>query len=282
MSIKVNRLSFSYLKKTPNQVKALDDVSFEIESKKITAIVGHTGSGKSTFIQMLNALLLPDEGSIEVDNFEITKKIKKNKNIKELRKHVSIVFQFPEYQLFEETVEKDVAFGLRNYGVSEEEAIRKAHEALKLVGIDESFFKRSPFDLSGGEKRRVAIAGILILNPDILVLDEPTAGLDPAGTQIVIDLIKVLNANGKTIILVSHDMDLVLQLADSVIVFRNGKNVYQGAPHDLFKLNEAALSLEIPKLYSFAQNLIKRGIEIDISKIQDIDSLIAEIERVKR
>lgn len=282
MSIKVNHLSFSYLKKTPNQVKALDDVSFEIESKKITAIVGHTGSGKSTFIQMLNALLLPDEGSIEVDNFEITKKIKKNKNIKELRKHVSIVFQFPEYQLFEETVEKDVAFGLRNYGVSEEEAIRKAHEALKLVGIDESFFKRSPFDLSGGEKRRVAIAGILILNPDILVLDEPTAGLDPAGTQIVIDLIKVLNANGKTIILVSHDMDLVLQLADSVIVFRNGKNVYQGAPHDLFKLNEAALSLEIPKLYSFAQNLIKRGIGIDISKIQDIDSLIAEIERVKR
>ena len=187
MSIKIKNVSFSYMVKTPNEVKALDDVSFEIEKGSITAIIGHTGSGKSTLIQTLNALILPSSGEIEVDDFVITPNRKKNKNIKELRKHIASIFQFPEYQLFEENVEKDVAFGLKNYGFKENEAIEKAHEALKLVGLDESFYKRSPFELSGGEKRRVAIAGILILDPDILILDEPTAGLDPSGTKIILE-----------------------------------------------------------------------------------------------
>jgi len=282
MSIKVNNVTFSYLKGTENATKALDNVSLEIKSGKVTALVGHTGSGKSTLIQMFNALLIPNEGTIDVDDFHLTNKESKNKNIRELRKHISIVFQFPEYQLFEETVEKDVAFGLLNFGVKEEDALRKAHEALRLVGIDESFYSRSPFDLSGGEKRRVAIAGILVLNPDILVLDEPTAGLDPQGTKIIYDLIKVLNGNGKTIILVSHDMDMVLNLADEVIVLKNGKNIYQGTPHSLFALEECELNFEIPTLYEFTQKLIKRGIDIDISKVNDIDSLFKEIERNKK
>ena len=151
MAIKIEHLSYVYLKKTPNEVEALRDVSLEIPENKITAIVGHTGSGKSTLIQTLNGLIIPTSGKITYKDFVISSDIKKLKKIKELRKHISIVFQFPEYQLFEETVEKDVAFGLKNYGYKEEEAILKAHDALKLVGLDESFYKRSPFELSGGE-----------------------------------------------------------------------------------------------------------------------------------
>lgn len=282
MSIKINHLSYTYLSKTKNPVKALDDVTFEIKSNQITAIVGHTGSGKSTLIQTLNALILPEKGEVRVDDFVITSKPNKNKVTKALRKHIAVVFQFPEYQLFEETVEKDVAFGLKNYGVKEEEAIKQAHLALKEVGLDESFYKRSPFELSGGEKRRVAIAGILVLNPDILVLDEPTAGLDPQGTLSVINLIQKLKRDGKTIVLVCHDMELVLQIADEVVVLKDGKEVYQGSPASLFELDEKELSLDVPQLYSFAQNLIKRGLALDISKIKDVDSLFEEIKRVKK
>lgn len=281
MSIKVNNVSYTYFKKTPNAFQALNNISLEIKEKKVTAIVGHTGSGKSTLIQMFNALLLPTEGTIEVGDFLITPKESKNKKIKELRQYVSTVFQFPESQLFEETVEKDVAFGLKNYGVSEEEAIRKAHEALKLVGIDESFYKRSPFELSGGEKRRVAIAGILVLSPEILILDEPTAGLDPEGTKIINDLIKVLNGNGKTVILVTHDMNLVLNVAHEVVVLKNGEFIFQGTPHELFGIDKGYLNFEIPILYEFAQSLIKKGYPIDINKINDIKSLFEQIEGKK-
>lgn len=282
MSIRLNDVSYYYLKGTPNEVKALDHVSFEIKEGVVTALIGHTGSGKSTLIQMLNALQLPSEGTIDVDNFVITPNKRKNKNIKELRKHIASIFQFPEYQLFEETVEKDVAFGLRNYGIKEEEAIKKAHSALQLVGLDESFYKRSPFELSGGEKRRVAIAGILVLNPDILVLDEPTAGLDPAGTKIILDLIDVLNSNGKTIILVTHDMDIVLKHAHEVKVLKNGKLVFEGKPHQLFSLTSDDLSLEVPVLYSFTQSLIAKGLKLDIEKIRNIDDLIDGIKEAKK
>lgn len=281
MPIKINHVSFFYLKKTPNEVKALDDVTFEIKDHSITTLIGHTGSGKSTLIQLFNALELPSEGTIEVDDFLITPNKRKNKHIKELRRHIASIFQFPEYQLFEETVEKDVAFGLRNYGIKEAEAIEKAHEALKLVGLDESFYKRSPFELSGGEKRRVAIAGILVLNPDILILDEPTAGLDPNGTKIILDLIKSLNENGKTIILVTHDMNIVLNLATDVVVLKEGKVVFEGSPYELFALTSDDLSLDVPPLYEFAHTLIHKGLNIDVKKIKDIDSLIEEIKRVK-
>ena len=278
MSIKINNLSYIYLAKTPNEVKALDNVSFEIEKGSITALIGHTGSGKSTLIQTLNALSTPTSGEIIVDEFTIGPNPKKNKHIKELRKHIASIFQFPEYQLFEETVEKDVAFGLKNYGVKEEEAIKKAHDALKLVGLDKSFYKRSPFELSGGEKRRVAIAGILVLEPEILIMDEPTAGLDPEGTAIILDLIKSLHEQGKTIILVTHDMNIVLSLATDVVVLKEGRLVYHGEPYNLFNLSSDDLSLEVPKFYKFLCDLQQKGLKIDISKIRNIDDLMMEIK----
>lgn len=281
MPVKVKNVSFSYLVKTPNEVKALDDVSFEIKDNSITTIIGHTGSGKSTIIQLFNALMVPSSGEIEVDDFVITSNPKKNKRIKELRRHIASIFQFPEYQLFEETVEKDVAFGLKNYGMKEPEAIEKAHEALKLVGLDETFYKRSPFELSGGEKRRVAIAGILVLNPDILIMDEPTAGLDPAGTKIVLDLIQSLHNQGKTIILVTHDMNVVLNYATDVIALKNGKVSFDGKPSNLFELSSEDLALEVPPLYAFSKMLYDKGIKVDIENIRTLDDLLNQLKGMK-
>ncbi len=278
MQIKIKNLSYTYLSKTPNEVEALHNVSLEIPEKKITAIIGHTGSGKSTLIQTLNGLILPSNGEVEVGEFKVTPNKRKNKNIKELRKHLAIVFQFPEYQLFEETVEKDVAFGLKNYGVKEVEAIELAHKALAEVGIDESFYKRSPFELSGGEKRRVAIAGIIALNPDILVLDEPTAGLDPLGSDIILKLIKKFNQEGKTIILVTHDMNIVLNHSDHVIVLNNGEVSFEGTPNSLFTKDVSAYSIEVPELFKFALSLKEKGLDIDISKIKTIDDLLVQLK----
>ena len=256
-------------------------MTLEIPEGKVTSIIGHTGSGKSTLIQTLNGLIIPSSGEVNVGEFKVTPKKNKNKNIKKLRKHLAIVFQFPEYQLFEETVEKDVAFGLKNYGVKEEEAIKEAHKVLKSVGIDESFYKRSPFELSGGEKRRIAIAGILVLNPDILVLDEPTAGLDPEGSKIVLDLIDQLNKEGKTIILVTHDMDIVLNKCDHVVVLNNGKVAFEGSPSKLFSGDVSKYSIDIPELFKFCLLLKSKGMDIDISKIRNIDDLLG-ILREKR
>lgn len=281
MPIKINHLSYTYMKKTPNEVKALDDVSLEIPDKKITAIIGHTGSGKSTLIQTLNGLLTPTEGTVEVGDFVITNNPKKNKKIKELRKHISIVFQFPEYQLFDETVEKDVAFGPKNYGFKEEEALKKAHEALAKVGIDESFYKRSPFELSGGEKRRVAIAGIIAIDPDILILDEPTAGLDPHGSNIILNLISELNKSGKTIIIVTHDMNIVMNYSDHVIVLSDGKLAFEGVSSDLFNGDVSNYSIEIPKLFQFCKLLEEKGAKIEISKIRTIDDLFNQLKERK-
>ena len=281
MQIKISHLSYIYLKKTPNEVKALDDISLEIPEGKTTSIIGHTGSGKSTLIQTLNGLLIPSEGVVRVGDYVVTNDARKNKKIKELRKALAIVFQFPEYQLFEETVEKDVAFGLKNYGVKEVDAIKKAHEALKEVGIDESFYKRSPFELSGGEKRRVAIAGIIALNPDILVLDEPTAGLDPLGSEIILGLIKKFNEQGKTIILVTHDMNIVLNHSDHAIVLNEGKVAFEGTPSELFLGDTSQYAIEVPELFKFCQILISKGLKIDISKIRTIDDLLKELEAVK-
>ena len=281
MPIKIEHVSFSYMVKTPNEVKALDDVSFEIKDNSITAIIGHTGSGKSTLIQTLNALMIPSEGQIQVDDFLITNNPRKNKHIKELRRHIASIFQFPEYQLFEETVEKDVAFGLKNYGVKEEDAIKKAHEALALVGLDESFYKRSPFDLSGGEKRRVAIAGILVLDPDILIMDEPTAGLDPHGTKIILDLIIKLHESGKTIILVTHDMDIVLSYATDAVVLNKGKLVFEGKPYQIFSGDLEKINIDVPPIYSFTKKLIENGLNINIENIKSVDDLFGEIRRAK-
>lgn len=278
MQIKISNLSYTYLAKTPNEVEALHNVSLDIPEGKITSIIGHTGSGKSTLIQTLNGLLLPTSGEVRVGEYIVTNKKKKNKRIKELRKSLAIVFQFPEYQLFEETVEKDVAFGLKNYGYKEVEAIKLAHKALEEVGIDKSFYKRSPFELSGGEKRRVAIAGIIALNPDILVLDEPTAGLDPKGSKIILNLINKFNKEGKTIILVTHDMNIVLNYSDHVIVMNDGKVAFEGTPSDLFSGDISTYSIDVPELFKFVKLLESKGIKLDISKIRTIDDLISQLK----
>lgn len=278
MQIKISNLSYTYLAKTPNEVEALHNVSLDIPEGKITSIIGHTGSGKSTLIQTLNGLLLPTSGEVRVGEYVVTNKKKKNKRIKELRKSLAIVFQFPEYQLFEETVEKDVAFGLKNYGYKEVEAIKLAHKALEEVGIDKSFYKRSPFELSGGEKRRVAIAGIIALNPDILVLDEPTAGLDPKGSKIILNLINKFNKEGKTIILVTHDMNIVLNYSNHVIVMNDGQVAFEGTPSELFSGDISTYSIDVPELFKFVKLLESKGIKLDISKIRTIDDLISQLK----
>lgn len=282
MAIKVKDLFYTYSRKSPNETAALRGVSLTIEEHSFAAFLGETGSGKSTLMQNLNALLVPTSGQIEVDNFVITNKKNRNKKIKQLRKHVGLVFQFPEYQLFEETVVKDVAFGVRNFGASKEEAIEKAKKALISVGIDETYFERSPLELSGGEKRRVAIAGILAIEPDILVLDEPTAGLDPKGSEEVMSLVKKMNDNGTTIILVTHDMELVMKYAKQVFVLHEGKLVFEGTPNLLFSHVNEDMSIEIPPVYLLANKLKEKGIPLDIENIKDSNDLVKQIEEWRK
>ena len=278
MAIEVKNLRYVYLPKTPNPVVALDDVSLTIPENSFAAFIGRTGSGKSTLVQTLNALLLPSSGEVIIDEFHVGSKKRKNKNIKGLRKHVSLVFQFPEYQLFEETVEKDVAFGLKNFGVKHDEALKKAHEALLSVGLSEKYFTKSPFELSGGEKRRVAIAGILAINPDILVLDEPTAGLDDKGARDVMALVEQMHKDGKTIIIVTHDMDLVMKYCDLVFVLKDGKIAYQGSKEQLFDSIDSSSAIEIPPLYQLAQKLKEKGAPINIKNIRSVDDLVSQIK----
>ncbi len=277
MGIKVENLFYTYTPKSPNPTHALNGVSLTIEQGSFVALVGRTGSGKSTLVQNLNALLIPTKGSVEVDNFIITPKKRKNKNIKQLRKHVGVVFQFPEYQLFEETVEKDVAFGVKNFGAKDKEALEKAHAAIMAVGLDETYFKRSPFELSGGEKRRVAIAGILAIDPDVLVLDEPTAGLDPVGSEAILRLVKSLHEQGKTIIMVTHDMDIVMKYVEKVFVLKSGKLAFQGTPNELFSSYTDDLSIEIPLLYQLAKKLKEKGIPIELENIKNTEDLVLQI-----
>lgn len=278
MGIEVKNLFYTYLEKTPNETAALRDVSLNIEEHSFTAFLGETGSGKSTLMQNLNALLIPSSGSISIDNkFTIGNKKRKNKHIKELRKHVGLVFQFPEYQLFEETVEKDVAFGVKNFGIKGEEAIKKARKAILSVGLDESYFERSPLELSGGEKRRVAIAGILAIEPEILVLDEPTAGLDPQGAEDIMNLVKKMNDEGTTIILVTHDMELVMRYASKAFVLHGGKLVFEGTPAKLFSHVDEQMSIEIPPVFLLAKKLKEKGMDLDIEKIRTTDDLVKQI-----
>ena len=278
MAVRIENLRYIYLPKTPNANVALDGVSLTIADNAFAAFIGRTGSGKSTLVQNLNALLIPTSGDIYVDEFHIGSKKRKNKNIKQLRKHVSVVFQFPEYQLFEETVEKDVAFGLRNFGYKEADAIEEAHRVLLSVGLDEKFFKKSPFELSGGEKRRVAIAGILAINPDILILDEPTAGLDASGAKYVMDIVENMHKEGKTIILVTHDMDLVMRYCNLVYVLKDGQLAYQGLVSTLFDEIDESSAIEIPPLYQLAKKLKQRGAPIKIDEIKNVDDLVRQIK----
>ncbi|MFS9148855.1 energy-coupling factor transporter ATPase [Streptococcus infantis] len=264
MGIILDNVSYTYQEGTPFASAALSDVSLSIEDGSYTAIIGHTGSGKSTILQLLNGLLVPTEGSVRVFDTLITP-TSVNKQIRQIRKQVGLVFQFAENQIFEETVLKDVAFGPQNFGVSVEEAEAIAREKLALVGIDESLFERSPFELSGGQMRRVAIAGILAMEPRILVLDEPTAGLDPIGRKELMTLFKKLHQDGITIVLVTHLMDDVAEFADQVYVMEKGKLVKGGKPGLVFQNVEfmEKIQLGVPKITRFAQRLVDRGISFE-------------------
>ena len=261
MGIILDNVSYTYQEGTPFASVALSDVSLSIEDGSYTAIIGHTGSGKSTILQLLNGLLVPTKGSVRVFDTLITP-TSVNKQIRQIRKQVGLVFQFAENQIFEETVLKDVAFGPQNFGVSVEEAEAIAREKLALVGIDESLFVRSPFELSGGQMRRVAIAGILAMEPSILVLDEPTAGLDPIGRKELMGLFKKLHQDGITIVLVTHLMDDVAEFADQVYVMEKGNLVKSGKPSLVFQNVEfmEKIQLGVPKITRFAQRLAERGV----------------------
>ena len=277
MSITFTAVEHIYSEGTPFAYHALKGVNLDIKDQSFTAIIGQTGSGKSTLIQHINALLLPTNGSIKIDEYLITATDKPSK-LKPLRKKAGLVFQFPEYQLFEETIEKDIIFGPMNFGVSEEEAKEQARKVLKIVGLDESYLNKSPFDLSGGQKRRVAIAGILAMDPDILILDEPTAGLDPQGTHEMMSLFKKINQSGKTIILVTHDMNHVLQYCDEVVVMNHGKVEKHDSVTNIFKdsdyLNK--LGIDLPIITDFILKLNQQGFNLD-SSINNIDELVKAI-----
>ena len=265
MDIRFKQVGFAYQAGTPFEMRALHDVSFSIEDGSYVAIIGHTGSGKSTILQHLNALLKPTEGIVELGDKTIDSTTG-NKDLKPLRKKVGIVFQFPEAQLFEETVEKDIAFGPKNFGVSEEEALKIAAEVVKTVGLPEEVLKKSPFDLSGGQMRRVAIAGVLAMKPEVLVLDEPTAGLDPKGRLEMMEMFYKLNkGQNMTIVLVTHQMNDVSDYADHVIVIEAGNVVKEGSPKEVF--SDASWLLEkqlgVPTTLAFVEKLKEKGWSTD-------------------
>lgn len=257
MDIQFKNVSYAYEAGTPIEQTALENINLTILSQKVTAIIGKTGSGKSTLVQHLNALLKPTEGVVRIDDRSITSTTT-NRQLKALRKKVGTVFQFPEAQLFGQTIAEDIMFGPKNYGVREDEARQIARKTLELVGLDASFMERSPFDLSGGQQRRVAIAGVLALEPEILVLDEPTAGLDPKGQKEILDLFDRLNKEmGTTIILVTHQMEQVAEYADDVIVLDEGRIAKQGTPREIFSDTELLSTnfLHVPQTIAFTHAL---------------------------
>ena len=282
MPIKFNDVFYTYQANSPFKSEALRGVSLEIKDGSFTCIVGHTGSGKSTLVQQLNGLLVPTKGSVNVNDYIVEDKRKSLKKLHSLRKEVGIVFQFSSYQLFEETIEDDVAFGPMNFGVKKEEAIKIAHECLKTVGIDESYYKKSPFEVSGGQKRRVAIAGILALQPKILVLDEPTTGLDPQGAREMLTLFKELNEKGTTIILVTHDVNIVFEYATDVIVMNEGKVEIHCTPEELFKEDVEKYSLETPLIQKTVNLCLEKGLKINTANIRNIHDLAVEIARARK
>lgn len=262
--IEINNLMHIYSPGLPFEKKAVDDISLKIEENEFIGLIGHTGSGKSTFIQHLNGLLKPSSGEIIIDG---TKVDKSGSNLTDLRKKVGLVFQYPEYQLFEETIERDIAFGPRNLDISEEEVQERVKASMESVGLDYKTYKdKSPFELSGGLKRRVAIAGVLAMEPKVLILDEPTAGLDPRGRDEILSEIKNIHENRKmTVILVSHSMEDVAKIAERIIVFDKGKVFLDGEPREIFRNEDKLLGvgLGIPQITSLMRTLKKRGLDIN-------------------
>lgn len=273
MSITVENLTYTYSKGMPNETRALEDVSFRLEPGEFAAIIGHTGSGKSTLVQQLNGLLRPDSGKITVGEVCITDPSTK---MTEVRRKVGLVFQYPEYQLFEETVAKDVAFGPKQVGITGEELDRVVEESIRLTGLDyEEVKERSPFELSGGQKRRVAIAGVLAMKPEILILDEPTAGLDPSAHRDVLELIRRIHRKERmTILLVSHNMGDIAELADRVLVMNRGRLVMNGAPAEVFARGKQLreMGLGQPQAMEFMERLKERMPGIDAAPLSIEDA----------
>lgn len=277
MSIKVEHITHIYDKGMPSESVALDDVSFTAEDGQFIGIIGHTGSGKSTLLQHLNGLLKPDEGTVTVGNVDITQP---GISMVEIRKRIGLVFQYPEYQLFEETVAKDVAFGPKNLGLSETEIEERVKEAIELVGLDyETVKDRSPFELSGGQKRRVAIAGVVAMRPEVLILDEPTAGLDPKAHKDVLNMVEeVHRRTGNITIFVSHNMADIARLSDKILVIHSGKLVTKGSPKEVFSQKETlrSVGLDLPPVTEFTEGLRERGINLSAT-ILDVDEAAAQI-----
>ncbi|HWI47845.1 MAG TPA: energy-coupling factor ABC transporter ATP-binding protein [Rummeliibacillus sp.] len=287
MDIKLQKVSFAYAPSTPFEKRALFDVDLAIPSGSYQAIIGHTGSGKSTILQHLNALLKPTEGTVRIGDKTITAG-KKEKDLRLVRQKVGIVFQFPEHQLFEETVLKDIIFGPMNFGVSEKESIERAHTLVKLVGLPETVLEKSPFDLSGGQMRRVAIAGVLAMEPEVIVLDEPTAGLDPRGRKEIMDLFYQLHKERNlTTILVTHSMEDAARYADRIAIMHEGRCVLTGTPLEIFSDADklANYRLEVPHIVHF-QNQLEQKIGRKLPKLclteEELAKVIAHVLREER
>jgi energy-coupling factor transport system ATP-binding protein len=282
MDITFENVSYTYQKNTPFEHKALEDLSFHIKSGSFVAIVGHTGSGKSTLISHLNGLSIPTDGEVKVGEFLLTNNHKPS-DMKELRSKVGVVFQYPEHQLFEETIEKDIGFGPENFGVPETEIKDRTYEAISAVGLSESLLARSPFDLSGGQMRRVAIAGVLAIKPDILVLDEPTAGLDPRGQKEIMDMFYRLHQERNlTTVLVTHSMEDALKYADHVIILNKGKKYLEGTPEEVFVQKNALkqVKLDVPEIVQFITSFNKRFQTSTPFSNQSINQLAKQMKQV--
>lgn len=282
MDITFENVSYTYQKNTPFEHKALEDLSFHIKSGSFVAIVGHTGSGKSTLISHLNGLSIPTDGKVKVGEFLLTNNHKPS-NMKELRSKVGVVFQYPEHQLFEETIEKDIGFGPENFGVPEMEIKDRTYEAISAVGLSESLLARSPFDLSGGQMRRVAIAGVIAIKPDVLVLDEPTAGLDPRGQKEIMDMFYRLHQEQNlTTVLVTHSMEDALKYADHVIILNKGKKYLEGTPEEVFVQKDALkqVQLDVPEIVQFITSFNKRFQTSTPFSNQSINQLAEQMKHV--
>lgn len=282
MSIKLSNIHHTYSKGTPFERLALNDVSLEISKGEIVAIIGHTGSGKSTLVQHLNGLLKPDKGSASIDDIDITAK---GAEAKTARQQVGMVFQYPEHQLFAETVFEDIAFGPRNKGFAEDEVEKQVREAMAFVGLDyDTYAQRSPFQLSGGQMRRVAIAGVVAMNPDYLVLDEPSAGLDPRSRNAVFkEIMSLHKSRGIAIVLVTHSMEEAVKYADRLLVINAGKILFDGTPADIFKQHADELvkvGVDVPQVYKLADLLRKNGLAVK-ENIKDDMSLVKAIKQAK-
>ena len=276
MPIEIKHLDHIYMPGSPFETKALDDVTLTIGDGEFVGLIGHTGSGKSTLVQHLNGLMKPDHGSVIVDGMDVSDK---NTDLREIRRRVGLVFQYPEHQLFEETVRKDVSFGPRNLGCSEQEIEERVVKACNQVGLSDEKLDMSPFDLSGGNKRRVAIAGVLAMRPRVLVLDEPTAGLDPRGRNELLELIRGLHEEeGNTIVMVSHSMDDISALAQRIIVMNEGRVAMDGTPREVFAHPQELVDMHlgVPAAAQLAMELRKRGYNLpdNVYTLDEMRSLI--------